>query len=413
MYILKRFLGNNFERFNTIVKKYNLEQNTYINLTACVSYPFQEVLDVQAMPFATIPTEGTRGKRYFPSVESIDDIENYAEELGLKLFHIHDSSYKISIQPHSGTQANQIVYNAILNNGDTVLALNPKDGGHISHTKLGCRSIRPIYFSLNQNLEVNYELFEDQIIKEKPKLVIVGASSYIKEFDYKKIYSITSRYQIPLMADICHSVLYIMGNVHKNIFPFVDFATFTMDKLLCGPQGGVIIYKTEYDSKINTSIFPKTQGGPIQNSLFSKTMCFLKLNNINIDAYAKEVIDNTNLMINTLKAENVKTINDIAQNHIILVDLTTNELSGKNAEELLFNHGILVNRNLIPNDTQNALITSGIRIGTVPITNLNYSKNDIVNLGRYLAAVINGKIPQQEIFMHLIEKYHNNINISN
>ena len=413
MYILKRFLGKNFERFNTIVKKYNLEQNTYINLTACVSYPFQEVLDVQAMPFATIPTEGTRGKRYFPSVESIDDIENYAEELGLKLFHIHDSSYKISIQPHSGTQANQIVYNAILNNGDTVLALNPKDGGHISHTKLGCRSIRPIYFSLNQNLEVNYELFEDQIIKEKPKLVIVGASSYIKEFDYKKIYSITSRYQIPLMADICHSVLYIMGNVHKNIFPFVDFATFTMDKLLCGPQGGVIIYKTEYDSKINTSIFPKTQGGPIQNSLFSKTMCFLKLNNINIDAYAKEVIDNTNLMINTLKAENVKTINDIAQNHIILVDLTTNELSGKNAEELLFNHGILVNRNLIPNDTQNALITSGIRIGTVPITNLNYSKNDIVNLGKYLAAVINGKIPQQEIFMHLIEKYHNNINISN
>lgn len=413
MYILKRFLGKNFERFNTIVKKYNLEQNTYINLTACVSYPFQEVLDVQAMPFATIPTEGTRGKRYFPSVESIDDIENYAEELGLKLFHIHDSSYKISIQPHSGTQANQIVYNAILNNGDTVLALNPKDGGHISHTKLGCRSIRPIYFSLNQNLEVNYELFEDQIIKEKPKLVIVGASSYIKEFDYKKIYSITSRYQIPLMADICHSVLYIMGNVHKNIFPFVDFATFTMDKLLCGPQGGVIIYKTEYDSKINTSIFPKTQGGPIQNSLFSKTMCFLKLNNINIDAYAKEVIDNTNLMINTLKAENVKTINDIAQNHIILVDLTTNELSGKNAEELLFNHGILVNRNLIPNDTQNALITSGIRIGTVPITNLNYSKNDIANLGRYLAAVINGKIPQQEIFMHLIEKYHNNINISN
>lgn len=413
MYILKRFLGKNFERFNTIVKKYNLEQNTYINLTACVSYPFQEVLDVQAMPFATIPTEGTRGKRYFPSVESIDDIENYAEELGLKLFHIHDSSYKISIQPHSGTQANQIVYNTILNNGDTVLALNPKDGGHISHTKLGCRSIRPIYFSLNQNLEVNYELFEDQIIKEKPKLVIVGASSYIKEFDYKKIYSITSRYQIPLMADICHSVLYIMGNVHKNIFPFVDFATFTMDKLLCGPQGGVIIYKTEYDSKINTSIFPKTQGGPIQNSLFSKTMCFLKLNNINIDAYAKEVIDNTNLMINTLKAENVKTINDIAQNHIILVDLTTNELSGKNAEELLFNHGILVNRNLIPNDTQNALITSGIRIGTVPITNLNYSKNDIVNLGRYLAAVINGKIPQQEIFMHLIEKYHNNINISN
>lgn len=413
MYILKRFLGNDFERFNAIIDKYNLEQNTYINLTACVSYPFQEVLDTQAMPLATVPTEGTRGKRYFPSVESIDDIENYAEELGLKLFHIDDSSYKISVQPNSGTQANQIVYNAILRNGDTVLALSPKDGGHISHSKLGCRNIRPIYFSLNENLEIDYELFEQQIKSENPKLVIVGASSYIKEFDYQKIHSITSRYKIPLMADICHSVLYIMGNIHNNIFPFVDFATFTMDKLLCGPQGGVLIYKSEYDSQISTSIFPKTQGGPIQNSLFSKTMCFLKLFSMNVHDYAKNVISNTNLMINVLKAENIKTINDIAHNHIILIDVISNGISGKIAEETLFKYGILVNRNQLPNDKLSALITSGIRIGTVPITNLNYSKDDIIDLGRYLAATINGEIPQEETFLYLIEKYHKHINISN
>lgn len=413
MYILKRFLGNDYERFNTIIDKYNLEQNTYINLTACVSYPFQEVLDVQAMPLATIPTEGTRGKRYFPNVDSIDAIENYAEELGLKLFHIEDSSYKISVQPNSGTQANQIVYNAILKDGDTVLSLNPKDGGHISHTKLGCRNIKPQYFSLNENLEIDYELFEKQVINENPKLIIVGASSYIKEFDYEKIYSITSRYKIPLMADICHSALYIMGNVHKNIFPFVDFATFTMDKLLCGPQGGIIVYKNEYDSKINTSIFPKTQGGPIQNSLFSKTMCFLKLNSMDVHEYAKKVIYNTNLLINTLKSENINTINDIAHNHIILVDVTSNGISGKIAEENLFKYGILVNRNQILNDMQNALITSGVRIGTVPITNLNYSNDDINILGKYLATVIKGEIPQKDIFTYLIEKYHRHINTSN
>lgn len=413
MYIVKRFLGNDFERFNTIINKYNIEQNTYINLTACVSYPFQEVLDVQSMPLATVPTEGTRGKRFFPSVDSIEDVENYAEELGLKLFHIEDLSYKISVQPNSGTQANQIVFNAILKNGDTVLALNPKDGGHISHTKLGCRDIRPVYFSLNENLEIDYDLFERQIIEENPKLIIVGASSYIKEFDYQKIYSITSRYKIPLMADICHSVLYIMGNIHKKIFPFVDFATFTMDKLLRGPQGGVIIYRSEYDSKICTSIFPKTQGGPVQNSLFSKTMCFLKLSSMNIYEYAKTVIDNTNLMISVLKSEKIKTINDMAHNHIILVDVTSNGITGKIAEEALFKNGVLVNRNQIPNDNQNALITSGIRIGTVPITNLKYSNNDIIILGKYLAAVINGEIPQKEMFMYLIEKYHNHINISN
>ena len=143
MYIIKQFLGKDFERFNSIINKYNLEQNTYINLTACVSYPFQEVLDVQAMPLSTVPTEGTRGNRYFPNVASIDNIENYAEELGLNLLHIKDLSYKISIQPNSGTQANQIVYNAILNNGDTILALKPKDGGHISLAYLHTRSSVP------------------------------------------------------------------------------------------------------------------------------------------------------------------------------------------------------------------------------------------------------------------------------
>lgn len=412
MYILKRFLGDEFEHFNAIINKYNLEQNTYINLTACVSYPFQEVLDVQSMPLATVPTEGTRGKRYFPSVNSIDEIENYAEELGLKLFQLQKSSYKISIQPNSGTQANQIVYNAILNNGDTILALSPKDGGHISHTKLGCRDIRPVYFSLNENLEIDYELLEKQIIDMHPKLVIVGASSYVKEFDYEKIHSITSRYKVPLMADICHSVLYIMGNLHKDIFPFVDFATFTMDKLLCGPQGGILVYKSEYDSKITTSIFPKTQGGPIQNSLFAKAMCFLKLNSINIQEYAKAVINNTNLLINELKLENVKVINDFAYNHIILIDVTYSGSTGKSIEEKLFKNGILVNRNQIPNDTQNALIASGIRIGTVPITNLNYSEADLKKMGKYLATIINGDTPQKEIFYYLIEKYHNNINIS-
>lgn len=412
MYLLKRFLGDEFEQFNTIINKYNLEQNTYINLTACVSYPFQEVLDVQAMPLATVPTEGTRGKRFFPSVNSIDEIENYAEKLGLNLFQIKNSSYKISIQPNSGTQANQIVYNAILKNGDTVLALSPKDGGHISHTKLGCRDIKPVYFSLNKNLEIDYELLEKQIKNIHPQLVIVGASSYTKEFDYQKIHSITSRYKVPLMADICHSVLYIMGNLHKNIFPFVDFATFTMDKLLCGPQGGVLIYKSEYDSKITTSIFPKTQGGPIQNGLFAKAMCFLKLSSINIQEYAKNVIKNTNILIKELKSENVKVINDIAYNHIILIDVAYNKTTGKYVEEKLFENGILANRNQIPNDTQNALITSGIRIGTVPITNLNYLEDDLKRLGKYLATIINGEIPQKEKILYLIDKYHNNINIS-
>lgn len=413
MYILKRFLGENYNLFNSIIEQYNKEQNSYINLTACVSYPFQEVLDVQSMPLATIPTEGTRGRRFFPAVNSIEKIENYAELLTLKLFHIEDTFYKVSIQPNSGTQANQIVFNAILKDGDTVLSLSPKNGGHISHTKLGCRAIKPYYFLLNDELEIDYNNLEEMINKVQPKLVIVGASSYIKEFDYKKLHSITIKYNIPLLADICHSVLYILGNVHKNIFPYVDFATFTMDKLLCGPQGGVIIYKDKYDVEICNSIFPKTQGGPIQNSLFAKTMCLLKLSTINIQNYAQQVINNADILLQRFIKQNLSVINKTASNHIILIDLTTFDVTGAEIEKRLYDYGILVNRNQIPKDTRNALDTSGIRLGTVPITNLSYLENDIEMLGDYIASIILHNSPQESIFKYLVGKYHKNINISN
>lgn len=412
MYILKRFLGNEFNEFNAIIDKYNEEQNSYINLEACVSYPFQEVLDVQAMPFATITTEGTRKNRYFPMVDSLESIEDYAEKLALKLFNINDSLYSVNIQPNSGTQANQIVYNAILKNGDKILALSPKDGGHISHTKLGCRDIHPYYFTLDNNLEVNYVHLEEMIKSINPQLVIVGASSYIKEFNYKKIYEITSKYGVPLMADICHSVLYIMGGIHQTIFPYVDFATFTMEKLLCGPQGGVVIYKNTYEKQINLSTFPKTQGGPIQNALFAKAMCFLKLAQINVNKYANQVIENCNTLISRLKCNGIPVINSHAYNHIILIDVLQKQYTGLEAEKKLYKNGILCNRNQIPNDINNAMITSGIRMGTTTITNLNYSYLDIEYLGDYISSILLSETPQLEVFNYLIDKYHKNINIS-
>lgn len=414
MFIVKRFLGNEYDRFNSIIEKYNFEQNAYINLTACTSYPFQEVLDVQSMPLATIPTEGVRGSRFFPDVESINDIECYAEYLALKLFGIHDTSYKVNIQPNSGTQANQIIYNAVLNDGDTVLSLNPKDGGHISHTKLGLRNIGVAYFSLDDDLNIDYSCLERQIETLRPKLIIVGASSYIKEFNYKRLHSIASKYEIPLMADICHSVLYIMGKCHETIFPYVDFATFTMDKLLRGPQGGVIVYKSKYDKQINSSTFPNTQGGPNQSGMFAKTMCFLKLQSIDISAYARNVIKNAKILINGIQDNEVETINKgVAYNHIVLIDVSCYEKTGKEIEDLLFKNHILANRNQIPNDKKSAITASGIRIGTVPITNLEYVEEDVIYLSHYLSSVIKGIIPETDILSYLISKYHRDINISN
>ena len=411
MYILKRFLGPDFSRFNGIIDRYNIEQNQYINLTACVSYPFHEVLDVLGMPLGTVPTEGTRGTRFFPDFVSINEIEDYAEQLGLELFNIRADAYGLSIQPNSGTQANQIVFNAILSEDDTIMCLSPKDGGHISHSKLGCRNLHTEYIHLDNQLEIDYNILEKKLISKKPALVVVGASSYIKEFDYKRIYEITSNHNVPLMADICHSVLYIMGKEHHPIFPYVDFATFTMDKLLCGPQGGVVVYKKEYESKINNSIFPKTQGGPIQNAMFAKTMCFLKLSTMNIQKYARDVLKNTSFMIEILNQNGVVTINDSAKNHIILIDVSERGITGRDAENRLFDKGILVNRNQIPNDPLSPLITSGIRIGLVPLTNLGYRAEDISVLGLYIADVIKDKNPSRDKISELIKQYHN-INIS-
>lgn len=412
MYIMKRFLGEEFEKFNSIMDSYNHDQNFCINMAACISYPFQEVMDVQAMPFNTLPTEGTVGNRFFPMCSSLDDIENYAETLALNLFHLKWNDYHVSVQPNSGTQANQIIYNAILKDGDVVLSLNPKDGGHISHTKMGCRNISVKYYTLNKDYEIDYNILEDLLKKYHPQLVIVGASSYPKEFNYKKISEITAAYGTKIMADICHSVLFVAGQMHNNIFPFVDFATFTMDKTLRGPQGGVIIYKTIYDKSISQSVFPKTQGGPIQNSMFAKAMCFLKLSSMDIHTYASKTIENANMIIQALNQHQVITVTPYTYNHIILIDLSKTIVTGREMEKILFDNKIISNRNQIPNDTKNAFITSGIRLGATSITNLNYSPADVMILGEYISQIINNKKPDIQILNYLITKYHSNINIS-
>jgi glycine hydroxymethyltransferase len=266
--------------------------------------------------------------------------------------------------------------------------------------------------SLNNDLNIDYVTLEALLQKHHPKLVIVGASSYPKEFNYQKIYEITSQYGSKLMADICHSVLYIAGNVHKSIFPYVDFATFTMDKTLRGPQGGVIIYRSEYDKSISQSIFPKTQGGPMQNSMFAKAMCFLKLRSIDIYTYATQTIANANLLIQTLNQNNVQTVTLRTSNHIILIDLSASKDTGNEMEKKLFDNKVIANRNQIPNDLRNAFVTSGVRLGTTAITNLGYSQGDVEKLGDYISQIITGNTVDQRILKTLISKYHAKINIS-
>lgn len=412
MYLLKKFLGDDYERVNRIIDSYNNVQNNYINLEACCSYPFPNVLKAQEYPMFTLPTEGMVNSRFFPTFESMDDIDNYTEELVLNLLNIDNYDYKVCNQPHSGTQANQIVYNSILKDGDKILSLDPKSGGHISHNKFS-KNIDVINYGLTSEHLIDYKQIEDLASRHKPKLIIVGASSYPNDINYKKIARIAHNNDSYMMVDACHTILYIMAGVYSNPFPDVDFVTFSLEKVLRGPQGGILIYRKQFDKSIAYSVFPLTQGGPLQSVQFAKLLCFVELTNLDIKKYALDVQQRAEIIGSRLKAKGINTYSLDYKTHIILIDVTPFNLNGVKAEQLFYNNFMLVNKNQIPQDKLPPQIASGIRLGTTCISNLAYTIDDTVYLSNCIAELLLNKKIEISPLEKLINKYHRNINISN
>lgn len=412
MFLLKRFLGDQYNRVNQIIDSYNKVQNNYINLEACCSYPFPSVLKAQEYPMFTLPTEGMVGERFFPCFESMDDIDIYTEELVLRLLNIDNYMYSVCNQPHSGTQANQIVYNAILNDGDIVLSLDPKSGGHISHNKFS-KNIKVINYGLTSEYLINYEQLSNLAIKYKPKLIIVGASSYPNDIDYKLISEIAHNNGSYIMVDACHTILYIMAKLYSNPFPEVDFVTFSLEKVLRGPQGGVLIYRKELQKLISYSVFPRTQGGPLQSIQFAKLLCFVELSHIDFKKYASDVQRHAKIIGYRLNNNGIHTYSKDYKTHIILVDVTPYKLTGNTAEQLFYENHMLVNKNQIPFDSLSPHITSGIRFGTTCITNLNYSDDDTACLADCISDLLLHQNVKKEVLEYIIDKYHKCISISN
>lgn len=412
MYLLRKFAGNGFERINSIIESYNNTQNNTINLLACVCYIFPEVTHAISFPFSTLPTEGLITNRYFPASEYMNEIENTSEKLVLKLFKI-EKGYKVNIQPHSGTQANHIVYNAILKNNDNVICFATKDGGHISHSKFANGTIRVSHFKIGSNFYLDYDKIETIVKQTKPKLIIAGFSSNPREINFMKLSIIAKKYNSYLLADISHTAIFIMGGIFKTIFPYVDFATFTMEKNLRGPHGGIIVYKEEFNPLISYSTFPVSQGGPIQNMLFGKLVALELLSKMNLFLYASNIISNARLISKTLLDKGCDVITEGTDCHIVLVNVEKHNITGFNAEKLFEKNRILVNRNLVPNDKESPLITSGIRIGSTTITNLNYSIEDTTILSNIITNIIVHKKTSNLDLLYLLNKYHRHINTSN
>lgn len=371
----------------------NLEkekQENCIQLIASENFVSQEILDLQGSILTNKYAEGYPNKRYYGGCEHVDKIETLAQNECLKMFDAEDD-YHANVQPHSGSQSNQAVYLAVLKPNDVVLGMDLFHGGHLTHGyKLSVSGILYDFHSYyTKDGVIDYENLTFQLSELKPKLIVVGASAYPFKIDFKKIYEIVSSTspETLIMADIAHIAGLIVAKQHPSPFGYADFITSTTHKTLRGPRGGIILCKNEHKAIIDRAVFPGIQGGPLMHVIAAKAQCFIQNQKQDYKDYIKQVVTNSKIFSDTLNELGLKTSN--TENHLILVDVYSSlNMTGSEAEKLLEEHNIIVNKNTLPNDPLSAFNPSGIRIGTPAMTTRGYKENDFIKLANTMHSIL-------------------------
>lgn len=350
-------------RVEEILSKEIERQNQEHNFIASENFASEEVQYYCGSEFTNKYAEGYPGKRYYNGCKHYDELENYGIELLTKLY---DCNFA-NIQPHSGANANLAIFKAFLSPGDTVLGMDLSAGGHLSHgspANLSGKWFDNHFYGVNENGWLDYDAISEQAQKVQPKLIIAGASAYPRQIDFMKFRKIADSVGAYLLVDMAHYSGLIAGGVYESPLPYADFVTSTTHKTLRGARGGMILWNDEkYTKKINSGIFPGTQGGPLMNQVAGKVQAYSEALEPTFKTYAKNVVDMAKYMCEVFKDNGVKLTTDGTDSHIILIH--TGEKSGAQvADELEQNHNIVVNKNSIPNDPKGVWETSGIRIGT-------------------------------------------------
>jgi glycine hydroxymethyltransferase len=361
-----------------------------LHLIASASYPFESVLRALGEPIFVFPTEGMPGARYLPGSNVIDVVETEGEALVLGLFGNPDG-YRATLQPHSGTQANQIAYNAVLKPDDAVLCLRASDGGHISHTVLISRRHETFNYRLAPDGRLDYDHLRTIALEKRPKLIIVGGSALPRAVDFEICGEIARDCGAYLHADVSHHATFIAAGLHPSVFPHCDFVTFNTMKNLRGPNGGVLLYRLTLAKSIHASIFPTTQGGPNESVMFAKFAVFLEWQHRDIVRYAQTIVRTARELGLALQRRGIELVTGGTDSHILLLDLQE--------------FGVLANRNLVPGDTRPPLKTSGLRIGSTNLAILGYTAADLEGLGSWLADVIDTGHADREIIKDLLDRY--------
>lgn len=404
MYNLKNFLGSNHTRISTIIQNEYQQMNTYVNLIGSANYAFPSVLKALNTPFNLNPSEGSRGKRYFPQCDDIDELETIAEEILQNLFRCPD--YYCNIEPYSGTQANQIVYQAILKPDDNVVVMSPDAGGHVSHCYYLKTFCNVFFYTVTANEDIDYSQIDALCKCKKPKLLIAGASSYPRSINYPQIYSICQKYNTLLLADISHTAIYIAAQNHTSPFGYADFVTFTTHKTTRGIRGGIVMCKKQYRSCLEHAVFPIVQGAPKFNEILAKTVMLSELASMDIKEYVASIQKISNTFASIFMAKKMKLYTQGTDTHLIMIDLRESQITGRDCEDLLFKQHILVNRNQLPNDKKPPNITSGVRIGILTLATINMLESEYTQIAELIAdSIIEKRIIDEELANTIIQSY--------
>lgn len=364
-------------------------QNSHIELIASENWVSKAVMAAMGSPLTNKYAEGYPAKRYYGGCECVDVVENLARERAKELFGCEYAN----VQPHSGAQANMGVFFAIMEPGDTFMGMNLDHGGHLSHgspVNMSGKYFKCVPYGVNDEGFLDYDKVREIALECKPKMIVAGASAYARTLDFKKFREIADEVGAVLMVDIAHIAGLVAVGLHPSPIPYAHVTTTTTHKTLRGPRGGMILSSKEVADKynFNKAIFPGIQGGPLMHVIAAKAVCFKEALSPEFKEYQKGVIDNAQALCKGLLARDVKIVSGGTDNHLMLVDLTNYDLTGKAVEKLLDEANITANKNTIPNDPKSPFVTSGVRLGTPAVTSRGLNTDDMDQIAEAISIVI-------------------------
>lgn len=375
---------NDREIFSFIQDEMSRQKNN-IELIASENFTSKSVMEAVGSPLTNKYAEGYPAKRYYGGCEIVDKVEDLARDRLKKLFNAEHAN----VQPHSGSQANMAVYFSILEPGDTVLGMDLTHGGHLTHgspVNFSGKLFKFVSYGVNKETgRIDYDEVRRIAHETKPKLIVAGASAYPRKIDFKKFREIADEVNAYLMVDMAHIAGLVATGIHPSPVPYADFVTTTTHKTLRGPRGGAILCKEKYAKLLDKSIFPGMQGGPLMHVIAGKAVCFKEAMEDSFKEYMNQVVDNAKVLEEELTKYGFNLVSGGTDNHLLLVDLTNKNITGKEMEHLLDSIGITVNKNTVPFETLSPFTTSGIRIGTPAVTTRGFNKEDM----KEIAAIIN------------------------